>query len=111
MIRLEGVAEVTLSGEEVSTLTIQTDPYKLDAFQLKIEDIASRIESNNQSISGGRVSELGLQYLVKSSSLFASEDDFENLIVGYKPIQQQEEASGNNATGTATANSNKLLFF
>ena len=58
LIRLEGVAEVTLSGEEVSTLTIQTDPYKLDAFQLKIEDIASRIESNNQSISGGRVSEL-----------------------------------------------------
>ena len=54
LIRLEGVAEVTLSGEEVSTLTIQTDPYKLDAFQLKIEDIASRIESNNQSISGGR---------------------------------------------------------
>ena len=111
LIRLEGVAEVTLSGEEVSTLTIQTDPYKLDAFQLKIEDIASRIESNNQSISGGRVSELGLQYLVKSSSLFASEDDFENLIVGYKPIQQQEEASGNNATGTATANSNKAPVF
>ena len=111
LIRLEGVAEVTLSGEEVSTLTIQTDPYKLDAFQLKIEDIASRIESNNQSISGGRVSELGLQYLVKSSSLFASEDDFENLIVGYKAIQQQEEASGNNATGTATANSNKAPVF
>ena len=110
LIRLEGVAEVTLSGEEVSTLTIQTDPYKLDAFQLKIEDIASRIESNNQSISGGRVSELGLQYLVKSSSLFASEDDFENLIVGYKAIQQ-EEASGNNASGTATANSNKAPVF
>ena len=78
LIRLEGVAEVTLSGEEVSTLTIQTDPYKLDAFQLKIEDIASRIESNNQSISGGRptVQEIELQQatvkainlLVRSSS-------------------------------------------
>ena len=79
LIRLEGVAEVTLSGEEVTTLTVQTDPYKLNAFQLKIEDIASRIESNNQSISGGRVSELGLQYLVKSSSLFSTEADFENL--------------------------------
>ena len=81
LIRLEGVADVTLSGEEVTTLTVQTDPYKLGAFQLKIEDIASRIESNNQSISGGRVSELGLQYLVKSSSLFSTEADFENLIV------------------------------
>lgn len=87
LIRVEGVADVTLSGEEVSTLTIDTDPYKLDAFQLKMDDIASKIEANNQSISGGRVSELGLQYLVKSSSLFTSEADFESLIVGYKPTQ------------------------
>lgn len=94
LVRQEGVAEVTLSGQEISTLTIQTDPYKLNAFQLKIEDIASRIESNNQSISGGQVSELGLQYLVKSSSLFSTEADFENLIVGYKSVQKQE-ASGN----------------
>jgi len=99
LIRLEGVADVTLSGEEVTTLTVQTDPYKLGAFQLKIEDIASRIESNNQSISGGRVSELGLQYLVKSSSLFSTEADFENLIVGYKPVQQQE-TSGNSSSET-----------
>lgn len=99
LIRLEGVVDVTLSGEEVTTLTVQTDPYKLGAFQLKIEDIASRIESNNQSISGGRVSELGLQYLVKSSSLFSTEADFENLIVGYKPVQQQE-TSGNSSSET-----------
>ena len=103
LIRLEGVAEVTLSGQEESTLTIQTDPYKLDAFGLKIEDIASRIEANNQSISGGRVSELGLQYLVKSSSLFASEEDFENLIVGYKPINKQEAGTNANTSSTASA--------
>lgn len=103
LIRLEGVAEVTLSGQEESTLTIQTDPYKLDAFGLKIEDIASRIEANNQSISGGRVSELGLQYLVKSSSLFASEEDFENLIVGYKPVSKQEAGTNANTSSTASA--------
>ncbi|MDR2039848.1 MAG: efflux RND transporter permease subunit, partial [Bacteroidales bacterium] len=89
LIRLEGVAEVDLSGEEITTLTILTDPYRLDAFQLRISDIASRIEANNQSISGGRVTEMGLQYLVKSASLFASEADFENLIVGYKAVDAQ----------------------
>lgn len=98
LIRLEGVAEVTLSGEEVNTLTIQTDPYKLNAFQLKLEDISSRIEANNQSISGGQVSELGLQYLVKSSSLFTSEADFENLIVGYKGVEKQEGTANASAT-------------
>lgn len=112
LIRLEGVAEVTLSGQEESTLTIRTDPYKLDAFGLKIEDIASRIEANNQSISGGRVSELGLQYLVKSSSLFTSAEDFENLIVGYKAINKQETAaSTNNAGSAAEATGDKAPLF
>ena len=65
LIRVEGVADVALSGEELTTLSIQTDAYKLRAFGLQMEDIAGKITSNNQSISGGRVSELGMQYLVK----------------------------------------------
>ncbi|MDR2287013.1 MAG: efflux RND transporter permease subunit [Prevotellaceae bacterium] len=102
LVRLEGVAEVELSGEEEVRLIIETDPYRLDAFKLRIEDIANRIESNNQSISGGRVSELGLQYLVKSSTMFVSEKDFENLIVGYKPVVAQE-GNTNAATNTDKA--------
>lgn len=101
LIRLEGVADVTLSGQEAATLTIRTDPYKLDAFQLKIDDIASKIEANNQGISGGRVSELGLQYLVKSSSMFTSEADFGNLIVGYKSVIKQESSATSKTGGTA----------
>ncbi|MDR2968553.1 MAG: efflux RND transporter permease subunit [Tannerellaceae bacterium] len=98
LIRLEGVAEVNLSGQEINTLTINTDPYRLSAFNLTIDEVASRIETNNQSVSGGRVTELGLQYLVKSSTMFTSEADFENLIVGYRPVTAQE-----NTTATATA--------
>ncbi|MDR0575941.1 MAG: efflux RND transporter permease subunit [Tannerella sp.] len=102
LIRLEGVAEVSLSGQELPVLTIKTDPYKLSAFGLTMEDISSRIEANNQSISGGRVSELGLQYLVKSSSLFTSEADFENLIVSYKSTEAS--ATGTNAaTGSSSS--------
>jgi HAE1 family hydrophobic/amphiphilic exporter-1 len=100
LIRLGGVAEVALSGQETPVLTIKTDPYKLSAFGLTMEDIATRIEANNQSISGGRVSELGLQYIVKSSSLFTSEADFDNLIVSYKSTEAS--ASGTSAsTGTS----------
>ncbi|MDR1719973.1 MAG: efflux RND transporter permease subunit [Dysgonamonadaceae bacterium] len=89
LIRVEGVAEVGISGQEVSTLTIRTDPYKLEAFGLTVDEIASRIESNNQNVSGGRVSEMGIQYLVKSSTMFGSENDFESLIVGYKSVGSQ----------------------
>ena len=108
LIRIEGVAEVALSGIEKSILNIKTDPYKLSAFGLTMEDISSKIEANNQSISGGRVSELGLQYLVKSASLFNSEADFENLIVSYKPIEQ---AAGSNASQNAEANLNKAPLY
>jgi HAE1 family hydrophobic/amphiphilic exporter-1 len=103
LIRLEGVAEVVLSGQEMSVLTIRTDPYKLAAFGLTMDEIASRIEANNQRISGGRVSELGLQYLVKSSSLFLSEADFENLIVSYKSTEAAGTESTTPAEGTSAA--------
>jgi len=99
LIRLEGIAEVALSGQEMPVLTIETDPYKLSAFGVTMEEIASRIETNNQSISGGRVSELGLQYLVKSSSLFTSEADFENLIVSYKSTEPTGGASASQNGG------------
>src|SRR5690554_4971689 len=101
LIRLEGIAEVALSGEEIPVLTIETDPYLLNAFGITMEEIASRIETNNQSISGGRVSELGLQYLVKSSSLFTSESDFENLIVSYKPTQAASAGVSSSSTESA----------
>ena len=99
LIRLEGVAEVSLSGQEVNTLIIETNPYKLEAFGLTIDGIASRIETNNQSISGGRVSELGIQYLVKSTTAFSSTVDFENLIVGYRAVEVQQTGS----TGSISA--------
>ena len=101
LIRLEGIAEVTLSGEEIPMLSIETDPYTLSSFGITMEEIASKIQSNNQIISGGTVSELGLQYLVKSSSLFNSESDFENLIVSYKPT---EVATGGTGTQNSTNN-------
>jgi len=97
LIRLEGVAEVEISGQETSTLTIRTDPYKLEAFGLSVGDIASRIESNNQNVSGGRISEMGMQYLVKSSTMFGSENDFRQLIVGYKPVAASTETAAESA--------------
>jgi HAE1 family hydrophobic/amphiphilic exporter-1 len=108
LIRLGGVAEVALSGQETPVLTIKTDPYKLSAFGLTMEDIASRIEANNQSISGGRVSELGLQYIVKSSSLFTSEADFENLIVSYKPTETATSGAGVTSGTSASATGDNM---
>ena len=91
LVRLEGVAEVELSGQEESEVIIQTDQYRMDAQNLSMDDISSRIQNFNRNVSGGRISEMGLQYIVKGVSLLDDTEDFENLIVGYKAVQVETE--------------------
>ena len=69
LVRLEGVAEVELSGEEESEIVIETDLYRLEAQNLTLDDLSSRIENFNRNVSGGQISEMGLQYIVKGIGL------------------------------------------
>ena len=86
LIRLEGVAEVDVSGDEDMEVLIETNDYLLDAFGLTMDEISTRIQSFNQSISGGSIEEMGLRYVVKGVSLLTNLEDFENVIVGYKQV-------------------------
>jgi HAE1 family hydrophobic/amphiphilic exporter-1 len=86
LVRLEGVADVEVSGSEQNEVLIETDQYMLDAFGLTMDEVNSRIQSFNQSISGGSITEMGLKYVVKGVSLLTDLSDFENVIVGYKSV-------------------------
>ncbi len=100
LIRVEGVADVTLTGGEVSNLIIKTDPYKLAAYNLTLDAISRQIEEENQRLTGGRIAEMGEQYIVSGVNMLKSEEDFGNIIVSYKRI---ETAANGAATGTQTA--------
>jgi len=89
LIRLEGVAEVELSGQEENEILIETDPYRLKSQDLSLDDLSTRIESFNRNVSGGNISEMGLQYIVKGIGLLKNTGDFENLIVGYKGVRAE----------------------
>ncbi len=91
LVRLEGVAEVELSGQEESGIIISTDQYRLDAQGLSMDEVSGRIQNFNRNVSGGRISELGMQYIVKGVSLLQDKEDFENLIVGYKAVRSEED--------------------
>jgi len=91
LVRLEGVAEVELSGQEESEVIIKTDPYRLEAQGLTLDEVSQRIQNFNRNVSGGRISEMGLQYIVKGVSLLNDIEDFENLIVGYELVRLQDE--------------------
>ncbi|MFA5328651.1 MAG: efflux RND transporter permease subunit [Prolixibacteraceae bacterium] len=93
LVRLEGVADVEISGAEENEVLIETNQYMLDAFGLTLDELNTRIQSFNQSISGGSITEMGMKYVVKGVSLLTDLSDFENTIVGYKSID----------TGNATA--------
>lgn len=96
LIRVDGVADVMISGDESSQLVINTDPYKLDAFGLSIATLSQQIEEENQRISGGRITESGTSYIVSGVNMLRTEEDFGNIIVGYK----QTDAEGTASTGT-----------
>ena len=87
LVRLEGVAEVELSGQEESEVIINTDYYRLEAQGLTLDEVSTRIQNFNRNVTGGRISELGRQYIVKGIRMLNSFEDFENLIVGYKAVR------------------------
>ncbi|MGL4805384.1 MAG: efflux RND transporter permease subunit, partial [Bacteroidales bacterium] len=101
LVRVEGIADVQLSGQEYKKLTIKTDPYKLAAFNLTVSDIASKIEDNNRSVSGGKVSDLGLQYIVKGVSNLKNTEDFEDIVIGYRAVEKTESDQDGVRTGKA----------
>lgn len=92
LVRLEGVAEVELSGQEESEIIIETDVYRLESQNLSMDEVAARIENFNRNVSGGQISDMGMQYIVKGVSMLQSVEDFENLIVGYKLVRAQGNA-------------------
>ena len=94
LVRVEGVADVTLSGGEESNLVIKTDPYKLAAYNLTIDAISKQIVEENQRLSGGRVAEMGTQYIVSGVNMLKTAEDFGNIIVSYKKTE------ATNATAT-----------
>ncbi len=92
LVRLEGVAEVEISGQEESEVIIETDIYRLESQNLTMDEVSARIQSFNQNVSGGQISEMGMQYIVKGVSMLQSVDDFDKLIVGYKNVSASTEA-------------------
>lgn len=98
LVRLEGVAEVELSGQEENEVRIETDLYRLDAQNLTMNEISTRIQNFNRNVSGGRISEMGLQYIVKGVKMLNEVQDFENLIVGYKAVRAETGALAGSIT-------------
>ena len=94
LIRLEGVADVKLVGEQESEVVIETNPYMLDAFNLTANTISSQIAAYNTNVSGGSIEEQGTRYSIKGLSMISGPDDLRQIIVGTYTEQLEDGTTG-----------------
>ena len=101
LVRIEGVADVKLLGEEESEVVIETNKYMLESFGLTADGIATQISNYNRNVSGGSIVDMGTKYVVKGVSVLEDLADLENIIVGFK----QSSSSASSASSTSSTSS------
>lgn len=99
LVRLDGIADVKLSGKEESEVVIETNRFLLDSYGITADGIASQIANYNRNVSGGSIVDMGTQYTVKGVSVLTGIEDLANIIVGFK------QAGAATGTSAATASS------
>lgn len=87
LIRLEGIAEVELTGALEKEIRIETNQYLLDAHDLTVDQIVQKIQGLNRNVSGGSIVEMGTKYIIKGAGLIRDIEEIENVIVGTKNLQ------------------------
>lgn len=92
LIRLEGVADIQLSGHEESEVVIETNKYLLEAYDISTSDIAQQINTYNRNVSGGAITDLGTKYVVKGVSVIEEVDDLKHIILGFREIAEGSQA-------------------
>jgi HAE1 family hydrophobic/amphiphilic exporter-1 len=81
LVRLEGVADVALAGEREYVVEVKVNPASLGAFGITLEQVAEKINSFNQNVSGGFIEENGQRYVVRGSSAISKPADIQNLVI------------------------------
>ncbi len=78
---LPGVAAVKVSGGLEEEIQVELDLRRLAQLDLSSDFVIQRLAQENVNLSGGRVDEGSLRYLVRTRNQFASLDDIRELIL------------------------------
>ena len=105
LVRIEGVADVKLTGIEESEVVVETNKYILESFGLTSDVIAAQINNYNKNVSGGSIVDMGLKYVVKGVSVLKDISDLENIVVGFKQPESVVSALPQNSTSSTASSS------
>ena len=84
LVRIEGVADVKLTGTEESEVVVETTKYILDSYGVTSDVIAAQIRNYNRNVSGGSILDMGLKHTIKGVSVLKDLSDLGNIIIGFK---------------------------
>ncbi|WP_430816684.1 efflux RND transporter permease subunit [Carboxylicivirga sp. RSCT41] len=109
LIRIEGVADIRISGEETAEVMVVADPQLLSANGLTTSSLLNTITSFNQNVSGGSIEEMGQRYIIKGLSSLTQIHDVENLVVKLNQSSTDETAMSSSSQEASQQTSPVLL--
>ena len=80
--RVDGVASVIVAGSPERVVYVDLDPNKLDAYNLTLEQIGSKILAENKDISSGNVKMGDMDYPLRVEGEFEESDQIKNIVLG-----------------------------
>lgn len=107
-VKLPGIAEVRLSGEQDKEVVLETDPAVLASVGLTVNDLVTKIQNYNRSVSGGFIEELGRKYVIKGLGIIEKPEDLGDLVVGYTSRKNANANSELPSTATTTTSTSNL---
>jgi HAE1 family hydrophobic/amphiphilic exporter-1 len=108
LVRIEGVADVRLTGDEESEVVIETNNYVLQSYGITSDVIATQISNYNRNVSGGSIVDMGTKYTVKGVTVLSELKDLENIIVGFTQPSTTSATTGTTASQSTTTSSEKV---
>jgi HAE1 family hydrophobic/amphiphilic exporter-1 len=80
--RIDGIGSVAMSGGPKRVIYVETDPQKLDAYNLTIEQIGNAIGMENLNLPAGNVRMGREDYQLRVEGEFKESADMKNIVVG-----------------------------
>ena len=82
MNQVDGIASVILSGSPERVVYVDLDPNQLDAYNLTLEQIGSKIKAENRDVASGNVKMGDMDYSLRVEGEFEESDQIKDIVLG-----------------------------
>ena len=79
--RIDGVADVTITGATEREIQVQVDSKKLAVYKIPMQQILDSVNNQNLNSPGGNIADKGVQLTVRTMGKYKSVDEIKNIIV------------------------------